>query len=118
MLTWVPAGTRTTSARGAVSVKKQVGAGRHRREELDADQLEELDVQPVGHLVEPVQGHLGHPGEELDERDAGVGDVVVGPLRAEPVYPPLGLVDDVLKPAIVKIRRGKTHGAASSVGIV
>ena len=77
--------------------------GRRRREERDADQLEELDVVPVGHAVEAVDELVGHPGEQLDERDAGVGDVVVGPLRAALLDEPLGVVDEVLEAAVVEV---------------
>ena len=107
--TCVPGAMRTTSGCGAVSQNVTVGARRGRREERDADQLEELDVVAVRDAVEPVDQLVGHPGEQLDERHAGVGDVVVGPLGAALLDEPLGVVDEVLEPAVVEVGDGQRH---------
>jgi hypothetical protein len=82
---------------------------RRRREEAHADELEELDVVALGHAVEPVEQLVGHPREGLDERDAGVGDVVVGPLGAALLDEALGIVHEVLEAAIVEVRRLQRH---------
>ena len=116
VITSVPAGT-THRRRRARSDSQNVRSARadRRRERLDADQVEELDVQPLGHLVDAVEHHLAHPREQLDERDAGVGDVVVRPLRAVPRDQALGLVDDVLERAVVEVRRGQAGGIGRSL---
>ena len=93
--------------------EQQVGAGRRGGEQLDADQFQELHVQPVGYLVDPVQDHLGHPGEQLDERHARIGDVVVCPLWTVPGDPALRLVDDVLEAPVVKVGCGQAHAGSS-----
>ena len=92
--------------------EREVGARDRRRERLDAHQVEEVHVQPVRHLVDPVEHHLAHPREQLDQRDARVGHVVVGPLGGEARDQALGLVDDVLEGAVVEVRAGR---AASGV---
>jgi hypothetical protein len=85
-----------------------------RGEEGDTQQVEERDVQLVRHAVEPVEQLVDHEGEGLDERDPGVGDVVVGPLRTALLDHPLGIVDEVLEAAVVQARDGQAHRAASS----
>ena len=61
-----------------------------------------------------------NPGERLDERDARVGDVVVGPLRAAQLQVPLRLVDELLERAVVQAGRGQRHARTSDrwAGIV
>jgi hypothetical protein len=93
-----------------------LGGGRRRRRERDPEQLEQGDVQLVGDAVQPVHQHVGHPGEELDQGDAGVGDVVLGPLRARPRDPGAGLVHEVLEAAIVELDLGQAHADSSSDG--
>jgi hypothetical protein len=80
-----------------------------RREQLQTDELEELEVQPVGDPVQPVHQHVGHVGERLDQRDARVADVVVGPAGAAGHDHPLGVVDQLLEAAIVEVRCGECH---------
>ncbi len=67
-------------------------------------------MQLVRQAVELVEDDLGHPREQLDDRDAGVADVVVRPLGAVTRYQSLRLVDDVLKltqvqPALADLHR-------------
>ena len=93
-----------TSARAGVGGKQR-----------DADEVEEGDVQLVGHPVQPVEQLVGHERERLDERDAGVGDVVIGPLGAPCGDEPLGVVDEVLEAAVVEVRHGQGHGSRSDV---
>ena len=112
--TCVPRGMTGTSGLRRREPERDVGLGRGRREERDADQLEELDVDPVGHPVEPVEQLVGHPGEQLDQRHAGVGDVVVGPLRAALLDEPLGVVDEVLEAAVVEVRAGRAWQASTA----
>ena len=82
--------------------------------EPDPEQLHQRDVELVRHAVEPVDRHLRHPREQLDQRDAGIGDVVLGPLRAGPVdaHPRLG--DEVLEAAVVELDRRELHSLSSS----
>ena len=82
--------------------------------EPDPEQLEQRDVQLVRHAVEPVDGHLGHPREQLDQRDAGVGDVVLGPLRARAGDAHAGLGDEVLEAAVVELDLGEPHSISSA----
>ena len=102
--TSVAAGIRTTSGCGAGEPEGRVRAGGGRREERDADQLEELDVVPVRHAVEPIDELVGHPGERLDQGHAGIGHVVVRPFGAALLDEPLRLVDEVLEATIVEVR--------------
>ena len=82
---------------------------RRRREQPDPDQLEELHVVPVRDPVDPVQELVRHPGEELDQGDAGVGDVVVRPLRATLLDEPFRVVDEILEAAIVQVGDRQGH---------
>ena len=93
--------------------ERDVGPGRRRREHPEPDELEELDVVAVRDAVQPVQELIGHEREELDERDARVAHVVVGPLRGEERDAPLRLVDEVLERAVVEPRGGQGHREAS-----
>ena len=78
------------------------------RAQLDADQFEELHVVPVRHPVQPVDQLVDHPGVRLDERDARIGDVVVGPLRAAGLNESLGVVDEILEVPVVEIGGGQS----------
>src|SRR5205823_13331895 len=89
-------------------------ARRGRRKEPNADQFEEFDVVALGDTVQSIQDLVGHPGEGLDQRDAGVRHVVVGPLRAALLYEALGIVDEVLESPIVEVWDRKCHRSASS----
>ncbi len=86
-----------------------VRARGRRREERDADQVQEGEVVLVRDAVEPVDDLVGHVGERLDERDAGVGDVVVGPLRGALLDVALGVVDELLEAAVVEVGGGQGH---------
>ena len=108
--TCVPAGIVTVSGWGADSQNVTGGPGGRRRVEADADQLEELDVVAVGDAVEPVDDLVRHPREQLDQRHARVGHVVVGPLGHALLDEPLGLVDQVLEPAVVEVGDRQGHG--------
>ena len=83
---------------------------RLRRLEADADQVEEGEEVLLRHLVEPVDDHLRHPGIQLEQRDARVRRVVVGPLRAVARDEAHGLVHDLLPRAVVEIRNRQGHG--------
>jgi hypothetical protein len=45
------------------------------------DQFHELDEMFVGYTVEPVQHNIGHKSEQLNQRDAGVAQVMIRPFR-------------------------------------
>ena len=80
----------------------QLGGRGRRRRQADAEQLEQRQMQLVGHPVHPVHEHVRHPGEQLDQRDPGVGHVVLRPLRAGAGDTQAGLVDQVLEPPVVE----------------
>ncbi|RPK62978.1 hypothetical protein EES44_16130 [Streptomyces sp. ADI96-15] len=86
-----------------------VGAGGRRREQGDADQVEEGQVVLVRDPVEPVHDLVGHVGDGLDEGDAGVGDVVVGPLGRPLLDVALGVVHELLEAAVVEVGGGQGH---------
>ena len=103
------------SAGGSTRRKRRSVCGGARPVELDAEQLEQRDVELVRHAVEPVDRHLGHPGEQLDQRDAGVRDVVLRPLRAGAVDAQARLGDEVLEAPVVELDVGElAHSAGSS----
>ena len=82
---------------------------RRRRQQPQPDQVQELQVHPVGYPVEPEQQLVGHVREGLDERHARVGHVVVGPLRAAAHHHPLGVVDEILESPVVEVGCGQGH---------
>ena len=69
---------------------------------------------PVRHPVQPVDQLVDHLRERLDQRDARVGDVVVGPLRAALLHQALGVVDEILE---VAGRRGSGRAGPSSAPV-
>ncbi len=89
------------------------GLGGAGRLQAHAEQGEELEVELLRHLVDAVDQHLGHPGEELDQRHARVADVMVGPLRAVLRDHALGLIHEILEAAIIKVDRRQRHGYSS-----
>ena len=109
--------TRCVDSAGAASQNVSGGARRRRRKQPHVDQLEELHVEAIGDPVQPVDELIGHPREGLDQRDARVGHVVVGPLGTALLHHPFRLVDEVLETAVVEIGDGKGH-ASPSLGMV
>ena len=77
-----------------------------------AHQVQEGDEVLIRHLVEPIDDHLGHPREQLDERDARVGRVKVRPLGAVLRDEALRLLHDLLVRAVVQVGDGD-HGVSS-----
>ena len=88
----------------------QQGARRLRRPRPDAEQPQELDLGGLGDLVEPVEQRLAEVGEQLEQRDARVGLVVVGPLRRVDRDPADQLVPQLLVGAVVE------DGRISAIG--
>ena len=80
-----------------------------RRLQPDAEQLEQLDVVLLRHLVEPVADLLGEVGKQLDQRDAGVAVVLVGPLRRVDRDATQQLLDDGVVAQIVELRGSDRH---------
>ena len=64
---------------------------------------------PVRDPVQPVDQLVHHLGERLDQRDARVADVVVGPVGRALLDQALGVVDQVLEVAVVEVRGGQDH---------
>ncbi len=89
--------------------ERDVGAGRRRREQGDPDEVQERQVVLLRDPVEPVDDLVGHVGDRLDEGDAGVGDVVVRPLRGALLDVALGVVDELLEAAVVEVGGGQCH---------
>ncbi len=87
--------------------ERHSAAGRRRWPELDADQLEEFHIVQVGNPVHPVDQLVDHLRERLDQRHAGIGDVVIAPVRAAPLDQPLRLVHQPLEGPVVQVRRGQ-----------
>ena len=56
-------------------------AGTFRRAGHDAHKREEAEMQSLGDAIDAIDEQLGEPRVELDEGDAGIRDVVLGPLR-------------------------------------
>ncbi len=79
------------------------------REETHADQVEELDVDPLRHPVEPVEQLVGHVRERLDQRHARVVDVVIRPAGAALLHEALRVVDELLEAAVVEVGSRKRH---------
>ena len=79
----VPAGT-TAPPPGWSTMNRTGDAGALRRARLDADEREQPEMQALGDPVDAVDEQLGQPRVQLDERDARVRDVVLGPLRCVP----------------------------------
>ena len=76
----------------------------HRRPSLSpllTDEVEEVDVGGVGHAVQPVDDHLGHPREQLDQGHARIGISQVRPLGTVLGDEVARLSDDVVVAAVV-----------------
>ena len=112
-----PAGIVTGSVGGAASRKRRCVVAATGGAIWIPSRFEQRHVQLLRHAVEPVDDRLGQPGEQLDERDPGVGDVVLGPLRAALAMPQARLVDEVLEAAVVERDFGDAAHYSGSSGI-
>ncbi len=81
--------------------ERDAGSSRGWREQAHAQKFKELQVVAVRHSIQPVQKQIRHPGEQLDQRDAGIGDVVVAPFGAVQLDVSLGFIHQVLEAAVV-----------------
>ena len=88
--------------------------GRDRAIQRDAQHVQKLDVVPARHLVHAVEHHVRHPREQLNQRHAGVAHVVVSPLFAILRDAFFGLVDNILKTAVVEDGGVQTHGTSGN----
>jgi len=61
--------------------ERQVGLCGGWQAELNADQLQELEVRFIGDLVDAINQDVREPREELDQRDARIAFVEIGPFR-------------------------------------
>ena len=84
--------------------------------QFDAQQLQEGHVQLVWQAIDPVGEHVGHPREQLDQRDPRIRDVLLGPFGAAPrdAHPRLG--NQFLEAPIVELDLRECH-AVSSAGM-
>ena len=98
---------------GADQPEGEVRPCRSGGERFESDQVEHVRVERVGHLVEAEDGHLRHPGEQLDQGHTRIGHVVVGPLRAVRGDQSLGFVDEILETAVVEIGDWQAHAVPS-----
>ena len=87
----------------------QLGPRRLRGGRLDPEELEELHVVQLGNLVDAVEERLGHPREELEQRDPGIAVVVVRPLGRVPRDAGARLLEEVVEGAVVEERRRERH---------
>ena len=87
----------------------QVGPGRGRRAQRDPEQVEELAVVPLRHLVEPVAELVGDGGDRLDQGHPRIVDVVVGPGRDAALDEALGVIHEILESPVVEVGRGERH---------
>ena len=83
--------------------------GRTRRCQLEAHQLEELQVIELRHLAQAIGEQLGHPGEYLDHRHAGIRFIEIGPLRRVARNAGAHLRHDVGEAAVVDDREEITQ---------
>ena len=84
-------------------------ARRHRGAHRNAQQLEVRELGGLGNLVEAEEQVLAEKREQLDERDAGIARVVIGPLRRVDRNAPHQLVAELLVRPVVEDRRWKRH---------
>ena len=75
----------------------------------ETHQRQELAPVAVGDPVDPVEVGLHHPGKQIQQRDARIRDVVVGPLRRVSRDERPALVDEVGPPAVVEVGKRKRH---------
>lgn len=124
VVTSVPHGQRHRLGLRSGQPEVDVGEGGRGRVQLDVQQVQERQVVLVRDPVQPVQQLVDEVGERLDQGDARVGDVVVGPLGGALLHVPLRLVDELLEPSVVQVGGGQGHQSAtissapSSEGIV
>ncbi len=79
---------------------------RLRRTEANADHVQEREVILLGDAIEPIQDQLRHPRRQLENRDARIRRIVIGPVGAIARDEPHRLGDDVRVRAIVELGRG------------
>ncbi len=77
--------------------------------QLQTDKFQKLGVVPVRNPVQSVDELVHHLRECLDQGDARIADIVIGPLRHAALYEAFGVVDQRLEVAIVQIGCGKGH---------
>ena len=111
--------SRVTVASGPRSLRSSTmpvaeAAGAQR----DPEQGEELRPVALRDLVGAVDQRLGQEGEQLEQRDARVAVVEVGPLRVVDRDPGQRLVDEVLVAAGLDDRRGWSSHAPEPYGQV
>jgi hypothetical protein len=107
-------GDRDLALGRAGEAEVDVDGRRDRRCELDVEQPEQRDMEPLGNAVDAVAQHLDHRRELLDQRDAGIGDVVLVPLRAAQRDALAGLRDQVLEAQVVERLQLERHDASSA----
>ena len=94
------------------------GAGHRGRVRLDAEMPEEGTPSGRRQPVQPVHDELAHPGEQLQQRDARVARVVVGPARGRPRQVRAQFGDQVRPGTVVELRQRYRHGHTSSASLM
>jgi hypothetical protein len=107
-------GDRHLALGGSGQAEVEVDGRRDRRCELDVEQPEQRDVEALRDAVDAVAEHLDHRRELLDQRDTGIGDVVLVPLRAAQRDPLAGLRHEVLEAQVVERLQLERHDASSA----
>ena len=80
----------------------------------DTKQAQKLDLRRVRDLIEPVAKRLAKVGEKLEQRDARIALVVIGPLRRIERDPLDQLVTQLIKGTVVEDRADQGHDGATS----
>src|SRR5690606_20114252 len=96
----------------------ELGLCRHRRLRTDVEQVEELDVVKLWQAIETVQDGLGEPRVELDERDAGVRIVEIGPFGRIARYSGFRLFHQVGEGPVVQFWRVERHRVCLFSGVL
>ena len=92
---------RATAA--AFALEAHVNEGRGGRLHAHADELEELDVELVRHLVEPVDRRVGEEGENLDQGHPRIAGRQVRPRRSGLADALAGRADELVEASVVEL---------------
>ncbi|MNC39042.1 hypothetical protein D3C75_876770 [compost metagenome] len=78
-----------------------------------AQQLKKLQLALLCNLVNPVQHHFAEPCKKLNQRDAGVGGIIIRPFRIIERDQRFGIGHKLIKSKIIQVWYWKRHGSSS-----
>ena len=107
-----PAGRGWTGP-GAARLQRHDRARDLRRQRRETQEAEKGAAKLRRNAIEAVKDRFGDPGQQLDNRDAGVGRIVVRPLGSQQRDLPARLIDELIKGAAVKGGKEQHQDAAS-----